>query len=301
MKRFFKYIAIILLVFIGLSTLISVLSLQVLKRSNFYKPSYLVNAVPEDNLDYIILGSSVGLTTLNSKLIDSETGLKGVNLSEDDTGLSSQYLMLQHALYEGKKIKYCILAPGLPALRNKKASFGDNDYRFLMFTHRDYVSSYYKNAAPKYPAARVSYLTKWVPFIGVSYYNTELFYPSLNVVFDSKKRNRFDDKGNYTYPKNQNKIKHRPFETANISFDHPYLSRIVDLCKENGISLIYYLAPEMNKAVNYTVDGRFTIINHTELLKDSSDFYDNLHVNHEGREKASHAFAEQFSTIYKNQ
>ncbi len=299
MKRFLKHIAILLIAFLGIATLISMGSLHSLRNSNFYKPSFLAKGVSEKKFDYIILGSSVGLTTLNTKLIDSISNLNGINLSMDDTGMSSQYLMLQHFLAEGKKTKYCVLAPGIASLQNKESTFGDNDYRFLMYVNRDYVYEYYKNASPNSKAAKVSYITKWLPFVGVSYYNSEVFFPSLNALFQPKKRNRFDENGNYTYPKRNKVFKSKNSKKARITIEHPYLKKIETICSANNIQLIYYFAPMRKEMIEYT-NPDFPIIDNTGILKDDSFFYDDIHVNYMGREKVSVMFAETFSQLVKD-
>ncbi|NLN25002.1 MAG: hypothetical protein GX163_05010 [Bacteroidetes bacterium] len=299
MKAFLKYIGFLSITFLILASLMSFISLYSLRTSSLYKPSFIVNSVSENNFDYIILGSSVGLTTLNTKLIDSITRMNGINFSEDDTGLSSQYLMLQHTLYEGKKMKYCILAPGLAALRNKDANIGGNDYRFVMHVNRDYIGNYYKEAAPNSFEARILYTTKYLPFVGVSYYNTELFFPSIRVLFDKKKRNRFDDKGNYTYPQKKANLKEKPLDTVKVTFDHTYLKKIEALCKKNDIELIYYFSPEYQKFVSYEKPENLHVINHSNIFQDElSLFYDPLHVNSKGREKATLHFIKDFEQFY---
>ncbi len=297
MKQFIKHIAILLFAFIAIATIVSFGSFYALRSSSLYKPSFLVNDVLQKEFDYIVLGSSVGLTTLNTKLIDSLNGTIGLNLSMDDTGLSSQYLMLEHFLAEGKTAKYCILAPGIAAIENKDVNFGDNDYRFLMFSNRDYVHNYYENAFQNSEAARVSYFSKWLPFVGVSYYNAELFFPSLSALLLPKKRNRFDNKGNYSYPKLNSKLKDKPKVTKKVSFNHPYLHKIEALCKANEIALIYYFAPTRSTDVEYE-GANFPVLNHSQLIKDGSLFYDDIHVNAFGRENVSVLFAEYFKEFY---
>lgn len=299
MRKFLKYIGLLLLVFFGVATLISLGCLYTLRNSSFYKPPFLANAVPQTEFDYIVLGSSVGLTTLDTKLMDSINHTTGINLSMDDTGMSSQFLMLQHFLAEGKKTKYCILAPGIAALENKTVNFGDNDYRFLMFVNRDYVYDYYKNASSISCAAQAGMMTKWLPFIGLSYYNTEVFYPSLNAMLKPTQRNRFDEKGNYSYPKRKNKFKEKPLRILEMDFEHPYLEKIEALCKANDIQLIYYFAPTRAAQVTYSDPG-FPVINHSQVLKDDSLFYDDIHVNYIGREKVSTLFAEFLYGIFKD-
>ena len=68
-----------------------------------YKNQFVKNGVKETEFDYVVLGSSTGLTTLDTKLIDEKMYTSGLNISMDDTSLSSHYLMLQYFLSLGKK------------------------------------------------------------------------------------------------------------------------------------------------------------------------------------------------------
>ena len=123
---------------------IAVLSLYCLKNSSFYKPQFLYHEVNEPKFDYIIIGSSIGLTGLDTQLIDSICNKKGLNLCIDDTSLSSNYLMLQHYYAQNKKVDYCIVAVSSWDLANKNPAISNNDYRFLPFVNRNYVYQYYK-------------------------------------------------------------------------------------------------------------------------------------------------------------
>lgn len=297
MKHFIKYTASLFFVCFSIATLISISSLYVLRSSSLYKPSFLVNDITNDKFDYIILGSSVGLTTLNTKVIDSLNSTSGLNISMDDTGMSSHYLMLKHFLAQGKKVDYCILAPSASSLMETTINFGDNDYRFLMYVDRDYVHDYYKNAAKNSEAARISYLTRWFPFMGLSYYNTELLYPSMYALTSLRKRNRFDEKGNYSYPSSTSTFKNKPtVTTRKVDFDNPYLKKIDALCKENNIQLIYYFAPIRSTLIEFSGEI-FPVINDSQSIKDDTLFHDNIHVNNKGRKKISIKFADSFKKI----
>ena len=74
----------------------------ILRKSSFFKPSFLLNNYKQgEQFDYFILGSSRGLTTLDSKQIDSSLSTKGINLSMDDTDLKTHLLMLNHFFKNG--------------------------------------------------------------------------------------------------------------------------------------------------------------------------------------------------------
>lgn len=297
MQLFFKRIGFILLLGIGITMLVSAGSLWLLRQSSFYKPSFLVHDIPEKNFDYIVLGASTGLTTLNTTVIDSVIQTKGINLSMDDTALSSQYLMLEHFLAQGKKAKFCVLAPSAASFDANDPDISDNDYRFLPYINEAYVFQYFK----QYTSTRAKLISnsKWLPMLGVSYFNVEVFYPSLFTIIQPEKRNRFDAKGNYTYPiKNNKDAAISEFKAFPVSFSNHYVAKIKALCMANNIELICYFSPIKGKKV-ITETTSFPIINHSDVLKNEAYFYDEIHVNTKGRQMASTHFANVFQTLLK--
>jgi hypothetical protein len=297
MRLFLKRIGFVLLLFFSISMCVAVGSLWSLRQSSFYKPSFLVNSVQDKEFDYIILGSSTGLTTLNTQVIDSVLDIDGINLSMDNTALSSQYLMLQHFLAQGKKTKYCVLAPSAVSFDAKNKDISDNDYRFLPYASVDYIHRYYSSFSSQ-PAQLLSY-SKWFPVLGVSYFNTELFYPSIFSFFQPEKRNRFDAKGNYTYPlKNNEDIAITTFKALPVFFENKFVKKINDLCVKNKIQLICYFSPIKGRQV-IAESANYTIINHSDLLTNNTLFYDVIHVNTKGRQVASESFARNLKSLWK--
>ena len=295
MKIFIGKISKLILVFLILVSGISYLSLYILKHSSFYKSSFLVNDVSQEEFDYIILGASEGLTTLNTKHIDSILDFEGLNLSMDDTSMSSHYLMLQHFLAEKKKTNYCILVSSPKGFDLQKNNANNNDYRFLMYNDRSYVSGYYNQFSDR--KSKIMYYSKWIPFLGLSYYNAELFYPSLVALTNNNKRNRFDNKGNYSYPNSgiEDKLIDQR-EEIHVQFSNSFFSRIQELCKENDIELICYLPPvKTRKAVLGSTP--FKVVDHSDELNNVKYFFDERHVNSSGRDLASLHFVEDFIKI----
>ncbi|WP_395052165.1 hypothetical protein [Flavobacterium sp.] len=294
MKKFllhiFKYG---LLVFILLNA-IAWCSLYFLRNSSFYKPQFLSHEVKDINFDYIVIGSSIGLTTLNTALIDSLTNKKGINLSIDDTAISSNYLMLNHFYKQGKKSNYCILSISNWDLANKNPVLNDNDYRFLPFVSQDYVFNYFKNLEQGY--FKPLTFSHYFPAIGVCYYNTEIFYPSIVSAIKPNKRNRFDEKGNYFYPE-MGTIQPKKWSSITLSWKNPYIEKIQKLCNENNSTLIIYQAPIFNtKIINK--NKRYNFVNNANVIKKDTYFFDEIHLNQYGRKKASTIFAKELMTNY---
>ena len=299
MLKFLKKISILLVSILIIANLLSYFSLKFLRQGDFYKPSFLSNTVEENNFDYIILGASTGLTTLNTKLIDSIIGKNGINLSIDDSSLSTQYLMLQHFFAEGRTTNICVLAPSVKSYDYKSETVSANDYRFLPFIERDYVRNYFQSFSGI--DANLLSNSKTFPFLGVSYYNVEVLYPSILTVFKPHYRNRFDSKGNYTYPVNTN-IKDDSVimgnkKTLKVEFINPDLKKIKALCEKEGIELICYISPM--KYISITTDNAdYKIINHSNVLTKSNYFFDDVHVNRFGRQETSVQFSKDITSYF---
>jgi hypothetical protein len=285
MQKFLKKIA---LYGLGAFLLVNVLAIAVLyglRKSSFYKPSYVASHYAQKNLDYVVIGSSIGLTTLNTQRIDSLTGLQGFNLSIDDTSLSSNYLMLQHFFAQGKTAKNCILALSYWDADNAQPTLNNNDYRFLPFVNASYVHDYYAEMESGY--FKPLTFSQYIPAIGVAYYNTELIVPSLLGMMQPQRKNRFDAHGDYAYP-GEGISKNVPFKAVTVSWKNPFIQRIADLCAAHQTRLIVYQAPQYHTQV--LMEHRdYRILNHSQYFTEAKYFYDAIHVNYRGRQAATDA------------
>jgi hypothetical protein len=292
MKKFLIKITIYTFLILLLSNGMALISLYFIGKSNLYKPQFLKNGVKENHFDYIVLGSSTGLTTLDTKKIDEILNTKGLNISMDDSSLNSHYLMLQYFYALGKKTKTLVLAITPWDVANKTPKLNNNDYRFLSEINQDLVFEYFSEIETEFiPILQTS---KFLPILGVSYYNNELFYPSLFTVLKPQKRNRFDEKGNYSYPNLGGPIQSK-LSITELKFKNPYFQKIKQFCHTHGITLVLYQSPLYKNSVN--TDSKDYFINHSNFISADSLFYDNLHVNSIGRAKCSEDFAVQFNSI----
>lgn len=293
MKKFLLKISIYGFVsFVAFNTL-SWGCLWFLRNSSFYKPEFLTHEIKETNFDYIIIGSSIGLTTLNTVQIDASLKINGLNLSIDDTSLNSNYLMLEHFYHQNKKTKYCVLAVSYWDMANENPPLNNNDYRFLPYISEDYVVDYYN----KYETDCFKPLTlsRYFPFIGVAYYNTEIFYTSIVAAISPEKRNRFDSRGNYSYPEIGN-IKSKSKEIIHTQWKNPSLNEISQLCKNNNTQLIIYQAPALAASIKNN-NNTFSIINHSDLIVKGDCFFDDIHLSGKGRKVATEYFIRDFEQL----
>lgn len=296
MKQFVYKIVLYSVIFLFTINLFSFLGRESLKRSSFFKPSFLANSFnPEEKFDYFILGSSRGLTTLNSNTIDQRLKFFGVNLSMDDTDLKTHLLMLKHFYNLGFQSDYCILTLDHYNFASNMSQLANNDHRFSQFISEKIVREHFR----KYEQTTLKpiYNSLFLPFLSYSYYNLQLLPASAIAMIKPNKRHLFDENGNYTYPdfggtnsKNVESTK----EESQIT--NCLVEEIRSICEQNGTELIVYIAPYRD--ISFELYDSKNLINHSGYITDDGLFYDDKHVNKSGREYATIGFIRDFK-IYR--
>jgi hypothetical protein len=264
----------------------------VLKRSNLFKSTFVFNELKNKTLDYVIIGSSRGLTTLNSKLIDSLTGLNGFNASIDGGGIATNVLMLQHLIHNKVKFKYCIFTLDAIGIADNTYQFSKNTYRFVPFCQESYI----QETMDKFEDCKEKSnfrASRFYPGFTVFENNKTLLTGAIKALINPKTRNLYDEKGNYTYPLGQPVDKTINFDTTEFAKYGTVYYDLLKICTQNNIKLITYIAP---------IEGQFlkvpytkNLINHSDLLDNTKFFADELHVNPIGRQIATSKFANFFA------
>lgn len=249
----------------------------------FYKTNH-AHTMANTQYGFVILGSSRGLTSLDTKAIMQATGQSGFNYSMDDTHIGSQRVMLNHLIHHNIRFDTLFLVYENTAKHVTKIA--TSDYRFLPFSSHDYVKQYYteKNAPQSYSWMNV------MPFIPMAYFNTELFFPSVYTMAKRQLRYRYDAVGDYDYPVSGKIDSSLQMVDVNLNFDNDDLNAIADICKVNGIALIVLVTPSYH--TNYTYSGNseaFTIIDLSRETITDTGFYDRIHLNKGGKDSLTSA------------
>lgn len=290
MKNFLIKTGLYFIVVFLFANLVAWSALYLHRNGSLYKPSFLLNNFESCSaFDYIVLGGSTGLCTVNTNLIDSVTGLNGLNLSEDDTGAGSYLLMLKFFLGKGYKTKKVILTVDPGRVNFAEKGFSNNDFRIIPYIGNPIVYDHFRERENK--GVRFRSLSKYFPIFSVAYYNQELFYSSLLAFKNPDARHRFDAKGNFQYPDRQSLLTEEVKQSIDsLHFDNTDIAELDSICSTNGIQLIYYLNPVFNTISSYT-DSSKIIINHRGILDSAACFYDRVHTNGMGSKEASMALA----------
>jgi len=299
MKKFIKKIIYFSALVLILGNIVGFSASYFLRKSTFYKSGFLVNGFNSDKkLDYFVVGSSRGLTTINTNLIDEKLKTKGINLSMDDTDLKTQFLMIQHFFKSNFKADYAVLVLDANHFLNTSLELGSNDYRFAPFVNRDYVKNHYK----KYENTTLNILTNssFNPFFVYSYYNLELLLPAALSAIKPQFRNKFDAFGNYSYPSSGHNKSITNFRSINnvTEITNPLIKDINNYLNENNCELIIYIAPYELEKFTFRNKLNYNIINHSSILENKKElFYDKIHVNNEGRKQSTLFFINNFKMI----
>jgi hypothetical protein len=128
--------------------------------------------------------------------------------------------------------------------------------------------------------------------------NKTLLTAAVKALVNPKTRNRYDEKGNYTYPLGNPTDKINTFDTTIYPRYGNVYNDLQKICTENNIELITYIAPIKGQFLK--VPDIKNLINHSDLLNNSKFFADELHVNYNGRIAASTAFSKKFYKIKKS-
>lgn len=293
-KYLIQIISFVFMAFL-IGNLVSILANRQLRNSDFYKTTFLGNlGKTQPHFDYLLMGSSRGLTTLDTRLIDSTLTMRGINGSMDDTGLPSHFLMIKHFFESGSTAEYCILTIDLGHMEKSESGINDNDYRFVPYADREYVAKYYQERESG--ILKPLSFSNYFPVLAYSYYNMELFYPSIVATIKPKYRNRFDEKGDYSYPDGMSidsqSVKFKEFSP---SLSNPLLSEINDYLNSKNCKLILYIAPYFGTRLKISNPSNFSLIDQSSLFESPGFFYDIDHVNSKGKKAATEDFIQKLS------
>lgn len=297
MKRFLLKITIYFIFLLFIGSAFAGLASHFLEKSFFYKPNFIANYLPKKSkYDYIIAGSSRGLTTIDTEKVDRALELKGLNISMDDTGLPSQVLMIKHFYESGHSANFCVITLDAGHIESSLEILNDNDYRFVAYSDRDYVWNYYRKHEKG--IIRPLTLSRHLPIVAFSYYNLELFWTGIFSAIRPTYTNRFDLRGNYFYPDSaQNFEEDLEQTTETKSLINPLIKELEEYLKIKDTKLIVYIAPYWGRKIDLIKNKSYYTINHSAALESKELFYDRDHVTSPGREKATELFIQEFKKV----
>lgn len=296
MKKFIVKSLIYLLILIAIANAMAYLGIIALRKGQFYKPSFIVNAFnSNESFNVVVFGSSRSLAALDTKLINEKVGGISANLSMDYTSLPTAKLMLEHFYAQNYSAEVIVISLDLPDFDSSKVILSENDYRFFPFIDQPYIKNYYS----KYEEGMLKPLSSsvWLPFLGFGFYNMELLGPSLISVLRPDYRYQFDNLGNFQYPDYLGMTEKPESRFFKTSFDNPILKEIQELVLSHSSKLVIYVAPYLRDEITILDSCPYLVINHSQLLDDPKNFSDYIHVVNSGKKLATLAFIEELEIL----
>lgn len=293
MKKFIVKSFTYLLILMVIANAIAFVGVIALKRGQFYKPSFIVNAFkPEESFNIVVFGSSRSLAAIDTKMITEKLGGLSVNLSMDYTALPTTKLMLEHFYAQNYTAKLIVISLDLPDFDTSKVVLSENDYRFFPFKDEPYIKNYYSN----YEEGILKPLSSsaWLPFLGFGFYNMELLGPTLISIVNPEYKYQFDYLGNFQYPDYLGIEEMPDSRYFNTILENPILGEIQELALSHSSTLVIYIAPYLRDKITISDSCPYLVINHSQLLDDSKYFSDYIHVVNSGKKLATTALIEEF-------
>ena len=271
--------------------------------------------------DYVVLGSSRAEGAFDMAMLDSLTGLKGINIGSNGSGFVDNYLVLTRFIENKNKFKYLFLQTDIYSL-DPTRSFSNafHVYNFIPYwkspVFKDAISHYLDNTDQK-----MFSLAPWMRF-----YKYNKYYSPLQMVsrFRSakKKNKRLDQqiKSTAAFPKNYMIDSTLFFKSKGSkkitvdSFDLKYLVKIFEFAKANGVRVICFTAPDYHYQSevysNYQETSAFLVSflkqkgiqylpANDSIKKDIEHFKDPGHLNDYGRYLHTNSFSKRISEAIK--
>jgi hypothetical protein len=249
--------------------------------------------------DYAVLGSSRAFGAFDMNLLDSLTGMNGINLGANGSGFKDNYLVMSLFLKKNK-IKKLFLQVDMASL-NSKTSFSNefHAFTFMPFWEEQEVQGVLKEEIPHLNSPITALFPQWRYFYFNKYFSPKEVLRRVSSS-TSKEDTYSKSKGGIgnevgTSVKQEIKTYNLP-KTADPG-DWNYLKKIISLAETAGIETLFFTAPRYkdNQQELKKILAQFPI--QVVLPKgfdntDSRLFKDQGHLNGKGRKHFTMGFTD---------
>ena len=283
-----KYLRFLLFGFIALIIIATVLDFAytfVYKHSKSNRSAFqIVRDLKNNKIDYILLGSSRVIHHLNTALINENYHLNGMNLSLDGTRLKEILLFTEALIANNNHIDKLFIQ--IDYIWNYYENSFVASWVFMPFIHDEYIANEYLDQFEKikYNIPFYRYI-KYEPMLGFR-----------NIVMNIFRKKSLSETGFEPLPDDVFIGDTEYFYTLNDTMN-PSIAKIIELCKQNDIKLIFYTAPIYNlKANNEEIFNKYLsdYTDFSSIFSDSTLFRDAIHLN----KKGAMLFTEYFGKHY---
>lgn len=252
--------------------------------------------------DYAVLGSSRAFGAFDMNLLDSLTGLNGINLGANGSGFKDNYLVLTLFL-KSNQIKKLLLQVDMASL-NSKISFSNefHGFTFIPFWEEEEVRKVLKEEIPLLDNPISAILPQWRYF----YFNK--YFSPKEVIRRAKLSEKAED--NYFKSKGgilgKDKIQgEKQIKTYNLPstadpVDWNYLMKIISKAEAEGIEVVFFTAPRyqdrQEELFKLLADFPHNKVFPCDFDSSNADlFQDQGHLNWYGRRDFSSLFSKKIA------
>lgn len=300
MKRFIIKISVYAGMLVAFLVIYALFCENLFKNNDYYlgnSKRYWQLSQKDQEVDYLVLGSSRAYGSLDVSLLDSIIGKKGINLGLNGSGFTENFVTLKLFLENGNKADFVFLQVDPYSLMSDRSfSNSFHSYAYLPFWDKD---KEIKNVLH----ANNPILKKWPfypPLLAYFIYNN--YYSPYNVYKGLKNNGEFCgydfdcSNGNKRFNvSTQNKeINGEEILIEPNSNDILYYEKILNLAEENNMEIISYMAPTLDNFPNYDSIEVLRSINYktSDSINKSRFYSDATHMNESGRRIFTSRFGE---------
>jgi len=251
LKIFFK---ILILLFV----VVSVFSVVSRKLDNFFvndfmveKPFWVMNQRNKE-YDFGVIGSSRAENMIDIVTMEAQTGSKGINLAVQGTSHAGLYLMLNHFLGNGNKLKLLLVQVDEYSFDSK------NSYTvpFQVYEYLPYIADSKTSEIIKDNSDNDKFLM-WslLPFTRYIEFNSYYINYLSNYIFKGKNNDLNNTKGTSLVKKSHSFVFDKttvvPKKRNIDDNDIRYLDKIVELANNSNTRVILFTAPQYYEILPY--------------------------------------------------
>jgi hypothetical protein len=244
--------------------------------------------------DYAVLGSSRAYGAFDMNLLDSLTGMNGINLASNGSGFKDNLLVLNLFL-KTNSINKLYLQVDLGTLNSRESFSNDfHAFTFLPYWEEREVQQVLKQDIPTFDNAFTSLLPQWRYFYFNKYFSPKEVWRRGKLAENQSDRYTRLKGGiassGRSAQSSKTEIKRYPQPNQVDGGDLKYLREILQLADATGIETTLFVAPRYQSVHRYLQ----TVLESLPYRKvfpngfDESDrtlFIDQGHLNGEGRER----------------
>jgi hypothetical protein len=203
--------------------------------------------------ELLILGPCEPLWMVSPEILTKETGLSCYNLANSHSDFADNYLHLNIYLKNNKAPKYMLMYVTPESFDTNYNTF--YSYRFSAFMNDELVSKTVAECDKNF------YKWRWVPFMKYGYYSHQTFFMALQgwKHYFGKKQNPYYPDGFEPPAKivwdnhydNLKKLYPKGYTLTWSDSRQKYLEKIIALCKERNIEIIFYESPILKEVSDY--------------------------------------------------